>query len=90
MDISNLVFSGDAFGAKGDLSIAKGDFQSANFSEIRLNRNDNLAVKATKSGGGYRVNVRGSQFDARALIKQVSDLGEKGAAGVNPTIPAWW
>src|SRR5690606_7387467 len=87
MDISNLVFSGDAFGAKGDLSIAKGDFQSANFSDIRLNRNDSLAVKATKSGNSYRVNVRGSQFDARALIKQVSDLGGKSGSGSKSSNP---
>ena len=87
MDIHNLVFSGDAFGAKGDLSIAKGDFQSANFSEIRLNRNDSLAVKATKSGNSYRVNVRGSQFDARALIKQVSDLGGKSGSGSKSSNP---
>ncbi len=76
-EVSNLVFSGDAFGAKGNLSIAKGDFQSADFSDIRLNRNDNLSVKAMKSGSGFRVNVRGSQFDARALIKQVSDFEAK-------------
>ena len=87
MDIRNLVFSGEAFGAKGDISIAQGDFQSANFSEIRLNRNDSLAVKATKSGGSYRVNVRGSQFDARALIKQVSSLAEKGATGGKSSNP---
>ena len=77
LEIQNLEFTGDAFGAKGRLSIANGDFQSADFSQLRLNRTDNLSVKAVKSSSGFRVNVRGTQFDARALIKQVSDLGEK-------------
>jgi hypothetical protein len=81
IDITNLVFTGDAFGVKGNLSIAKGDFQSADFSELRLNRNDDLSVKATKGANGYRVTVRGSQFDARALIKQASDLGGRGSSG---------
>lgn len=86
-EISNLVFSGDAFGAKGNLSIAKGDFQSADFSEIRLNRSDNLSVKATKSANSFRVNVRGSQFDARALIKQISDLEAKKSGGGRANSP---
>ncbi len=87
IDIDNLVFSGDAFGVKGGLSIAKGDLQSANFSEFRLSRNDSIAVKATKGSGGYRVNVRGSRLDARALIKQVSDLGEKTGGGKKTNNP---
>ncbi len=49
LDIRNLVLTGDAFGAKGNLSIAGGDFQSADFSDIRLTRSDRLSVKATKA-----------------------------------------
>ncbi|OJX99522.1 MAG: RNA-binding protein [Rhizobiales bacterium 63-22] len=79
--ISNLVFSGDTFGAKGDISIAKGDLQSAKFSEIYLNRDDNLSLSAVKSGGSYRVKVQGTQFDARALVKQLSDLGTNKKSG---------
>lgn len=80
-DINNLVVTGDGFGVKGDLAIAKGDFQSADFSDIRLNRNDRLSVKATKGANGYRVTVRGSQYDARSLIKQVSSLDDKKGTG---------
>lgn len=77
IDIRNLVLSGEAFGAKGNVSIAGGDLQSADLSDVRLNRSDRLTIKATKGTGGYRVNVSGSQFDARSLIKQFSDLGKK-------------
>ncbi len=80
-DINNLVVTGDGFGVKGDLAIAKGDFQSADFSDIRLNRNDRLSLKASKGANGYRVTVRGSQYDARALIKQVSALDGKEGTG---------
>lgn len=81
LDIRNLVVTGDAFGMKGDLSMAGGDFQSADFSEIHLNRSDSLSVKAAKAPGGYRVTVRGAKFDARALIKQALDLDKKNAEG---------
>lgn len=77
IDIRNLVLTGDAFGAKGSLSIAGGDLQSADLTDVRLNRSDRLSIKATKGTGGYRVNVSGSKFDARSLIKQFSDVGKK-------------
>ncbi len=88
LDIRNLVLTGDAFGAKGNLSILGGDFQSADFSEIRLTRSDRMSVKATKSSGGYRVTVRGSQFDARSIIKQISDIQKKSesSGGKSPRI----
>ncbi|PRA56753.1 RNA-binding protein [Brucella pituitosa] len=88
LDIRNLVLTGDAFGAKGNLSIAGGDFQSADFSDIRLTRSDRLSVKATKSAGGYRVTIRGSQFDARSIIKQISDIQKKsgGSGGKSPRV----
>ncbi|MBV2142919.1 AsmA family protein [Falsochrobactrum sp. TDYN1] len=76
-DIRNLVLTGDTFGAKGGLSIVDGNLQSANFSEMRLNRSDRLSVKAARNSGGYRISVKGTQFDARSLIKQVSDLDKK-------------
>lgn len=77
IEIRNLDLTGDTFGAKGNLSIVGGDIQSADFSDIRLTRSDRMSVKATKGTGGYRVSVRGSQFDARSIIKQVSDLQKK-------------
>ncbi|MBC8717538.1 DUF3971 domain-containing protein [Ochrobactrum sp. Marseille-Q0166] len=77
IDIQNLVLTGDAFGAKGNLVISGGDLQSADFSDLRLTRSDQMSIKATKSQGGYRVNIRGKQFDARSIIKQISDLGKK-------------
>lgn len=88
IDISNLVLTGDTFGAKGDISILKGDLQSADFSDIRLNRSDRMSVKATKTGDSYRVTVRGSQFDARSIIKQISDIQKKSQAssGKSPRI----
>ncbi len=81
IDIRDLAFTGDAFGARGDLAIVKGDLQSADLREVRLNRSDNLSIKATRTGGTYRVSVRGSEFDARSLIKQVSDRNEKKGGG---------
>ncbi|MCL7997625.1 AsmA family protein [Brucella sp. 21LCYQ03] len=88
IDINNLVLTGDTFGAKGDISILKGDLQSADFSDIRLNRSDRMNVKASKTDGSYRVTVRGSQFDARSIIKQISDIQKKseGSGGKSPRV----
>ncbi|MFC4626193.1 RNA-binding protein [Daeguia caeni] len=77
IEISNLVLTADTFGARGNIVIANGDLQKADFTDVRLNRNDNLRVTVGRNGNGYRVNVLGSRFDARALIRQATELGEK-------------
>lgn len=85
IDIENFVLTGDTFGAKGDLLIAGGNLQSADFSEIRLNRSDRLSVKAARNSGSYRITVKGTQFDARALIKQVTKLDKKSSGSKGDT-----
>ena len=81
IDIQNLVLTGDTFGAKGNLAIVEGDLQSADFSDLRLTRSDQISVKATNIQGGYRVTIRGSLFDARSIIKQISDFEKKSDGG---------
>ncbi|MFD1197332.1 DUF3971 domain-containing protein [Brucella gallinifaecis] len=77
VDINNLVLTGDTFGARGNLSIAGGEVQSADFSDLHLTRSDKMSLKVSKATGGYRVSVRGSQFDARSIIKQALDTSKK-------------
>src|SRR5690606_9139651 len=75
-DVQELVLTGETFGAKGSLSIVNGSLNTANLTDVRLNRADRLSLKAAKSAGGYRVTVKGAAFDARALIKQITKLDQ--------------
>lgn len=82
-EIRDFDLSGDAFRLQGDLTVSDGDLRSANFKQVRFNRTDDMRVKISLiSGGGYRADITGSSFDARALLKQVtSSGGSTGADG---------
>lgn len=75
VEIKNLVISGDAFRLAGDLSLANGALRSATLTQIRFNRTDDMAVKISRVGGGYRADVKAKSFDARALLKQITSGG---------------
>lgn len=74
IQIQNLDLVGEAFRVSGSLAVANKRLQSINFDRVKLNRNDDLSVKVAQASGGYRVTVRGSSYDARALLKHVSNL----------------
>ncbi|WP_420962403.1 DUF3971 domain-containing protein [Brucella sp. IR073] len=78
VQIKNLVLSGDAFRLEGDLSLANGALRAATFKQIRLNRTDDMAVKISRIDGGYRADVTGKSFDARALLQQITSGGSDG------------
>ncbi len=68
--VRNFAFTGTGFHIAGDLLIDNNELQSATIRKLNLTRNDNLSLDVRKSGDGYRADVRGSSFDARALIQQ--------------------
>lgn len=70
--IKNLIVSGDGFQLSGDINIDKTGLATADFKKIQLSGSDNLALKLRRIKGGYGVDLKGSNFDARALIKQLS------------------
>ncbi|UXN64127.1 DUF3971 domain-containing protein [Phyllobacterium sp. A18/5-2] len=79
VNIRDLDVSGDTFRLRGDVKVVGGDLTSADFSDVRLNRGDNIAVKVSRTKYGYRVDVKGDSFDARPLLNQITDKKQKNA-----------
>lgn len=90
--IRNLVFSGTGFNVSGDLTIENNHLLSASINKLNLTRNDQLSMEVRKSGNGFRADVRGSSFDARALIQQsvssnfTDKKDKKDSSGIMPRI----
>lgn len=77
--LSDFNLSGKTFSIKGDVSFTDTSLSSANFNDVKLNRDDDVSVKIKRSGKGYAVQVNGDALDARALIKQfMSDTDKAG------------
>lgn len=80
--LSDFKLDGDTFGIDGSMVLAGGGLSEAQFSRVRLNRNDDFAVTVKKSGKGYAVDVSGKSLDARSVVKQFtadSDTATKAA-----------
>jgi len=80
--LSDFKLDGDTFGIDGSMVLADGGLSEAEFSRVRLNRNDDFAVAVKKSGKGYAVDVSGKSLDARSVVKQFtadSDTATKAA-----------
>jgi len=90
--VRNFVFGGTGFHVNGDLTLENNELQSASIRKLNLTRNDDLSLEVSKSGNGFRADVRGKAFDARALIQQAvsGNVDEKkdrqGKSGVIPRI----
>ena len=69
--ISNFSLDGGSFSAKGDITVSQSGLQSAHFGKVRLNQTDDISVSVERKGKGYSIAVKGSKFDARALIRHV-------------------
>ncbi|MEK1887138.1 MAG: DUF3971 domain-containing protein [Phyllobacterium sp.] len=75
--IKDLDVAGDTFRIQGDVKVVSGDLSSADFSNVKLNRGDDIAVKVARTQYGYRVDVKGDSFDARPLLNQITDKKQK-------------
>ncbi|WP_439272709.1 YhdP family protein [Pseudochrobactrum sp. HB0163] len=90
--VRNFTFAGSGFHINGDLLIENNELLSATIRKLNLTRTDDLRLDVRKSGDGYRADVRGSAFDARALIRHAvsGNADEKKAvrnkAGIIPRI----
>lgn len=90
--IRNLVLSGTGFHVNGDLTLQNDELQSASIRKLSLTRNDDLNLEVRRSGNGYRADIRGKAFDARALIQQAMSgnadekKDRKGSNGISQRI----
>lgn len=70
--LSDFLLEGKSFLIGGTVTLADGELASAKFTKVRLNRDDNVSVAVERKGKSYAVQVDGSAFDARSLIKQLT------------------
>lgn len=68
--LSDFNLSGASFGIVGSIALSGGSLSQADFSRVRLNRNDDVAVTVKRSGKGYAVDIRGEGLDARSVVRQ--------------------
>lgn len=71
--------------AIGDITYdAERGLQAASFSQFGLSEGDVAQLEMAPIAGGYAVQVRGTQFDLKPMLRQFFGLGE-GAGGVQST-----
>ncbi|MEM8838803.1 MAG: DUF3971 domain-containing protein [Pseudomonadota bacterium] len=77
--IRDFEISGEGFGASGQVDLGKdGSVKKIQLTRLQLKRGDNLQVTATlRSEKTYEVQVRGSSFDARSLIRRVTNAPQE-------------
>jgi hypothetical protein len=89
--LENFALGGETFSVNGRLALEDGQLASARFDRVRLNRGDDVSVSLDRAGGGYRIGITGSSFDARSLIKQLTrdaDAASDAVEGLPITIEA--
>ena len=89
--LSDFSLSGKSFAVDGTVTLARGGLASARLSKVRLNRGDDVAVSVDRKGKNYAVDISGSAFDARAVVKQFTsdkETATKGSGGGSVSVSA--
>ena len=69
--ITNLKVSGGKMKITGAMTLQKdGTLAKAVFPQFRLDRTNDMSLRAEKKGNEIRINIKGKSFDARKLINQ--------------------
>jgi len=66
--LKNLNFSGNGFGAKGDIVVSKKGLLSANLKGLKLNDGDDISLKVKLTDNVYNINAAGLSYDARGIM----------------------
>ncbi|MEP3265203.1 MAG: AsmA-like C-terminal domain-containing protein [Hyphomicrobiales bacterium] len=74
--VRDFVLKGDGFGASGDIDLTKsGEIQKLSLRKVALKNGDNLRMSARlRSERTYEIEIDGSSFDARSLIKVITSI----------------
>ncbi|MEZ5811396.1 MAG: DUF3971 domain-containing protein [Rhizobiaceae bacterium] len=89
--LTGLKVRGDSFVVEGTVAMKGGEIETAEFSDVRLNRGDAFNMSVKRSGRGYQLTVTGDSIDARSLIRQFladPDVTGEGFDGVPVSLAA--
>lgn len=86
--ISHFNFSGDGFGATGNLTMDRNGLAIADLSQVKLAPTDDVAVKVVRNGGRYDITVSGKSADARGLLAQLKAPGSTDTPSVDFSVNA--
>jgi hypothetical protein len=89
--IEDFAFSGDGFGAKGQMQIDKDGLNTARFTSVRLAAADNYSVSVARQKGGYSMAIDGVSADVRPvleLLRSPSESAKSGGGGKSVAIEA--
>ncbi len=86
--ISDFDFSGDGFGAKGNLQTDSQGVAMAEFSKVKLAPADDIAVKVLRSGGRYVITASGKSADARGLLTRLKSQGTSEGGNIDFSVNA--
>lgn len=86
--ISDFDFSGDGFGAKGNLQTDGQGVAMAEFSKVKLAPTDDISVKVLRSGGRYSITASGKSADARGLLSRLKSQGTTEGGNIDFSVNA--
>ena len=74
--VRDFVLKGDGFGASGDVDLTKsGEIKKLSLRKVALKNGDDLKISARlRSERTYDIEIDGSFFDARSLIKVITSI----------------
>jgi hypothetical protein len=78
--LNNIRLKGSGFSAGGSIVSDKSGLRSANLTNIKLNKTDDLDVKLVRTKSGYDVSIDARSYDGRAIIKSALDA-KRASAG---------
>jgi hypothetical protein len=79
LDLRDFALDAAPATARGSVSITpEGGLERADLTSVKLSPGDDLRVSLDRTGGGYRVVVRGAVVDARPFLKSLGAPDPKG------------
>ncbi|GJD34333.1 hypothetical protein [Methylobacterium aerolatum] len=83
-DLRDIALDAGAVTARGSAVIGEGGLERAELTNVKLSPGDDLRVTLDRTGGGYKVVVRGAVVDARPFLKSLTGPDGKGGKEANP------
>ena len=86
--LADLRLSGKGFSARGSVSFDRRGLRSVDLPVIRINAADTLSLKAKRRKNGYDLDVLGSEFDLRSIMRKLVAKGPAAPGGVDLRVNA--